>query len=108
MHTLAGQGVEKDREGRHEGLSFSGCHLGDLTLMKDYTTDKLDIIMHHIPGDLVSACHPVVLPQSIIAVNGHELLGCTEIAVKISSLHLDYRILLETAGCRFHDCKCLR
>ena len=34
VHTLACQCIEEYREGCHEGLTFSGCHLGNLTLME--------------------------------------------------------------------------
>ena len=76
--------------------------------MEDNTTYELNVIMHHIPGHFVAAGHPVVLPESIVAFNGHEFLGCAEVTVELGRLHLYDRILLETTRCRFHDGECLR
>ena len=50
----------------------------------------------------------MVLPEGVVAVNGHELLGGAEVTVEIRSLYLDHRVFLESAGCRLHDCECLR
>jgi len=47
VHTLAGQGVQDHRQGGHQGLAFTGFHLGDLALMQGDTADKLDIKMAH-------------------------------------------------------------
>ncbi len=45
MDTLACQGVEADREGRHEGLSFTCLHFSDFPLVKNDPADELDIEM---------------------------------------------------------------
>jgi len=108
MHSLAGQGVKEHRKRCHESLSFSCSHLGNLSLMKNDTADELHIIMDHIPCHLVSAGHPMVLPESIVALYGDEFLRSAEVSVKVRSLHPDHRIFLETTGCRLHDGECLR
>src|SRR6266511_1350720 len=43
MDALAPERVEVGREGRHEGLSFPGLHLGDLALVQDDPTHELDV-----------------------------------------------------------------
>ena len=34
VHALAGQCIEVDREGRHEGFTLTGTHLGDLAFVQ--------------------------------------------------------------------------
>ena len=108
VYSLASQCIEEHRKCRHEGLTLTGSHLGNLTLVKHDTTDKLHIVVDHIPGHFVTAGHPVVLPYSIISLDAHEILCCAEVAVEISSLYPDDLILLETACCGLHYRECLR
>jgi len=108
MNSLACQCIEEYRESSHEGLTLTGSHLGDLTLMKDDTSDELHVIMDHVPGNLITAGHPMVLPDRIVALDGHEFLSRAEVTVKLCGLYLDDRILGETTGSRLHDSECLR
>ena len=99
MNTLSCQCIKEYWESRYESLTLTGSHLGDLTLMEDDTTDKLHVIVHHVPSDLVSACHPVVLPYCVVAFNADELLCSTEVTVKLCCLNSDCMVLLETTCC---------
>ena len=108
MDSLSGKSIKKNRKSSHESLTLTCCHLSNLTLMKNDTTDQLHIIMDHIPGHLVTTGHPMVLPKCIIPFDAHKLLGCTKVTVELSRLYFDDRIFLETACCGLHDCKCLR
>ena len=108
MYSLSCQRIEEYRKCRNESLTLSCSHLGDLTLMKNNTTDELNVIVNHIPCDLISAGNPVVLPEGIVAIDSHKVLACTQVAVELCRLDLDYRILLESACCRLHDCESLR
>ena len=108
MNSLAGQCIEEYRESSHEGLTLTGSHLGDLTLMQHDTSDELNVIVDHVPGHLVTACDPVVLPYGIVTVNRDELLGCAEVAVELCSLYPDLRVFCESARCRLHDGESLR
>ncbi|MNF87046.1 hypothetical protein D3C84_695010 [compost metagenome] len=47
MHALAGQRIEVDRQGRHQGLAFPGAHLGDLALVQGHAADQLDVEVAH-------------------------------------------------------------
>ena len=76
--------------------------------MQNDTTDKLNIIMDHIPCNLVSASHPMVLPYGIVTFDCDEFLCGAEVTVKLGSLNSDYFILLETAGRRLHYRECVR
>ena len=105
MYSLTCQCIKEYRTSRDKSLSFTRSHFGDLSLVKDDAADKLDIIMDHIPGDLVSAGHPMVVPYGIISVNLHKILGCTQYAVEFSGFHPYSLVLLESACRRFHHCK---
>ena len=108
MDTFPGKGIEEYRQGRHKGLSLTGRHLCYLALMQDDTTDKLHIVMHHVPCDLVASGHPVVVPHSIVPVYFHEILDCTQVTVEIRGLDSDDGILLEPPRSGLHHRKCLR
>ena len=43
VHALAGQGIQVHRQGRHQGLAFTGAHLSDLALVQHRAADQLDI-----------------------------------------------------------------
>ena len=96
MHAFSGKSIQKDRKRSHESLSLSGCHFRNLSLMEHDTSDKLHVIMHHIPGNLIASGHPVVIPKGIVPVNAHKILGRAEVTVKLRSLYPYHRILLET------------
>ena len=55
MRRATGEGVEVEREGRHEGFTFTGLHLGDLPLMEHNAADNLNVEGHHVPGQLMPA-----------------------------------------------------
>ncbi len=51
----AGHGVERRRQGRHEGLALAGLHLGDLALVEHDAAHELDVEVAHAqlaPADL--------------------------------------------------------
>ena len=107
MDTLSGEGVEEHRESSHEGLTLTGGHLGDVVgdlaivgdAMEHHTTDELHVIVHHIPGDQVATCHPGVLVDSLIAIDGDKIFTLTsQLAVSLSGSHFDGFILLETTS----------
>jgi hypothetical protein len=43
MHAVAGKGVEVGRSGGHQGLAFTGLHLGDVAQVQGGTAHQLDI-----------------------------------------------------------------
>ena len=47
MNALAGKCVKISRKGSNKCFTFTGFHLGDSALMKNYTTDKLNIKVTH-------------------------------------------------------------
>ena len=117
VDSLACQGVQEHRESRHEGLSLTGGHLGDAAHLilvglnpsvQDDTSDQLDVVMDHVPGDLVSSCHPVVLINRLVALDRDEVVVDTEILVELGSLNHYGLVLLEPAGGGLHDSEGLR
>ena len=108
VYTLACERIQEYRERSNESLALTCSHLGNLALMQDDTADDLHIIVHHIPGDLISAGDPVVLPQCLVTLDLYEIPGRAEITVEIICSNLHDRILREPAGCGLHDSECLR
>ena len=104
MHAAFRQGAEEHREGGHQGLTFTGRHLGDFAGVENDTTDELHIVVDHIPGDFVSAGHPFVFPDSLVPFDGDELASLDgEFAVKVGGGHLDGLVGGET-GCGLTHC----
>ena len=110
VNTFVREGVEVHRQGSNQGLTFTGRHLGDLTLMQHDTTEELHIIVHHIPCDLITAGHPVVVIDRFLADDLNEVIariGC-EVLIHLGSRHLDRLTLRKTMCRRFDDRKSLR
>ena len=47
MNPFSGQRIQVCRKCRHEGLTFTGSHLGNSSLMQDNTTNQLHPVMTH-------------------------------------------------------------
>src|SRR5690606_11773825 len=52
VNARPGQGVKRNREGRGEGLTFTGLHLGDLAFVECDAADDLDVEMSLSEGPL--------------------------------------------------------
>ena len=102
VHTEPCQSVQEHRKGRNQGLSFTSCHLGDLALVQNDTSDQLHIVMNHIPGNHIAASHPAVVPDCGIILYLDIIEPCGKILVKISGLDPYGLILLEPAGSGLH------
>jgi hypothetical protein len=50
VRALAGQRVEVNGQGRHQGLALARLHLGDLALVQHHAADHLDIVMPQAEG----------------------------------------------------------
>jgi len=116
MHTVSGQRIEEYRKRSHQSLTFTCCHFGNLALMQYHTTEKLYIIMHHIPGNLITTSYPMILPDSLFTFYPYEITSlCSQIAIHFGSCDLDFFILGETTcrifynrkSCRQHIIQCL-
>ena len=97
VDALAGQGVEVDRQGGHEGLTLTGGHLGNLAAVQHGAADDLHVVVHHVPGDFVSAGHPVVLVDGLVALDGDGGVRGRQVAVVVGGRHGDGLVLCEAA-----------
>ena len=119
VYTLMRQGIEVHRQGCHKGLTFTGSHLRNRSALlfvvlhravQHHATEQLHVIVHHVPRDLVSAGHPVVMIDRFVAFYLHEVEPrvSRQIAVQLRCGNLDGLVLRETASRRFDDGKSLR
>ena len=102
MHSLACQRIEKYGEGRHQGLSLTGGHLGYLSLMQDDTSDELHVIVDHVPCGRVPSGHPCMAPVCLVPLYADIVVLGAELAVHIGGSHLDDFLFLEPAGGGLH------
>ena len=103
VHAVAREGVEEHGEGGHERLSFARCHFGDFALMQHHAAEELHVVVHHVPFRVVAAGNPMVLVDSLVALDAHKVLRGGEFAVEVGGGHGDFLVLRE-AACRFlHD-----
>ena len=118
MHAFSGQRIQEDREGSDQGLTLAGRHLGNAATLllvrlqaavQDDTADELHVVMDHVPGDFVAAGNPMVVPDSLVALDAHEVTsGCRQVTVKVSGRHLDAFLLGKTTGRGLDDGEGLR
>ncbi len=57
VDAFTGQGVEVNRQGRHQGLALTGFHLGNFTLVQNDATDQLHIEMTHAESSFRRLAH---------------------------------------------------
>ena len=107
MHALPCQSVEEYGERRDEGLSFTRRHFGDLALVEHHAAEELDVVVDHVPLDVVAAGHPVGGIYGLVAVDGDEILRGGEFAVEVVCRDHDGVVLCKTAGRILHDGECL-
>ena len=109
MHALAREGIEEHRKGGDEGFSLSRRHFRDFSFVQHDTADQLDIVMHHVPGNLVAAGHPMIGIDRLIPVNRNKIrMLHAQVTVKSGRLHDDALILLEPARRTLHNGKRFR
>ena len=110
MHTVAREGVEEDGQCGDKGLTFTCRHLGDLALVQHHASEELNVVVDHIPDSVVTSCHPVVVPDGLVAVYVHEVVGGSELAVEVGGSHLQACVasLHESACCVLDDGEDLR
>ena len=108
VHAFAREGVQEHRERGHEGLALARRHFRDLTLVQGDAADELDVIVDHVPGDLVAAGQPVVAEDGLVALDIHEIVVHRQISVELRGRDRDGLVLLEAAGRALHDGEGLR
>ena len=105
VNTITRQGIEEDGEGSHQRLTFTGSHLGNLTLVQYDTAEELYIVVYHLPFQVVAASRPVVMIDGLVAIDGDKVfLGVgSQFAVEIGSRHNGLLVLGEAASRLLHD-----
>ena len=105
MHSLVCECIEEYRQCCHKGFTLTCCHLGYFTLMKHYATEELHIVMHHIPSNLITACHPCIMIDSLRTIYLHKIESwvCSELLIHFCGRNGDGLILCETTGSRLHN-----
>ena len=103
MHTVSCQGIKEYRECCHEGLSFTGSHLRNLSLMQYDTSEELYVIVHHVPFEVVSTRHPVVAVDSLVVFDSYEILCSCKFTVEIICSNNHFVVLGKSSGCILHD-----
>ena len=63
VHAKAGEGVEVNGQGGHQGLAFSRGHFCNAAQMKNGTANQLHVVVHHVPFDVAAGCGPGVVPD---------------------------------------------
>ena len=73
--------------------------------MQGNTAEDLDIVVHHIPLDLVTAGSPLIVVDGLVAVDGDEVVlrVSGQLAVEVGSRNHGLLILLEAAGSILDD-----
>ena len=69
VNTASAQGVEIDRSGGDEGLTFPGGHLRNAAFMQDHAADELDIEGDHGP------CHGLIADRKRVLALGEAAGG---------------------------------
>ena len=75
VNTIACEGVQEDRSSTYKGFTLTGSHLGNLTLMENNTTKELYIIVDHFPLHIITTGSPVVVIDSLVAIDGNEVVS---------------------------------
>ncbi len=102
MYAVSGQGVQEHRQRSHQCLSFSGSHLGNLSLMQYDTTEELHIIVDHIPYGVVSSGCPMVMIVRRVSLNIYEIVFGRQFTVEIIRRHIHYLMGRKTLCRSFH------
>ena len=107
VHALMRESIEEYWQSSHQCFTLTSCHLGNLTAMQHHATDKLHIVVHHIPYVLIATSSPAVIVYCLVAIYFHEVESaiCCQVAIHLCSSYHDLFVLRETASSTFHDSK---
>ncbi|CCY50333.1 unknown [Bacteroides sp. CAG:189] len=73
--------------------------------MKHYATEKLYIIVNHVPYRVVTAGIPVILIDSLVAFDAYEVFCCSQCTVEVGSRNHHFFVFRKTSCGIFHDRK---
>ena len=72
--------------------------------MKNNATKQLNVVVNHVPSQVVSAGKPVVMIDSLVAVNLDKILCCCQLAVVVGCCNLYSLVLGKAARSILNDC----
>ena len=98
MHSPTGQTSQVNRQGCHQSFTFTGRHLGYLTLMQHYAAYDLHVVMHHIPTYGIAACHPAGVVTHNVTVDVDILAFSRKVTVEVGGFSLNHLVFLKPAG----------
>ena len=95
MNTIASKGIQEYGQGSHKGFTFTGSHLGNLSLMQNNTTKQLYVVVYHFPFQVVTSGCPVIVIDSLVAINSDEvfLWIAGQLTVEVGSCHYGLLVL---------------
>ena len=107
VNTITGQCVQEYWQGSHKRLTFTSCHLGNLTLMQNNTTKQLYVVVYHFPLEVVASCSPVIMIDGFITIDGDEVLlwVAGQFTVEVSSCNYGLLVFSKTACCFLYNGK---
>ena len=105
MNTVTCQCIQEYRQGSHKCLTLTSCHLGNLSLMQNHTTKQLNIVVNHFPLQVVTACSPVIVVNSLVTIDSDEvfLWITSQLTVEIVCCNNSLLVLSKSACCLFND-----
>ena len=103
MNAVTCQGIQEHRKGCNESLTLTCSHLGNLTLMKHNATKQLNVVVNHVPLQVVTAGKPVVMIDGLVAVNLNKILCCSQFTVVVGCSNLYSFVLGKAACCILND-----
>ena len=94
VYAVTGKRVQENRQSSHQGFTLTGSHFGNFTLVENHTTEQLALVVGHIPSNFRAARHPMVMVDSLIAIDCQEILASSRqfaIVVGSGNNHLTLR-----------------
>ena len=101
VHAKAGEGVEINGQGGHQGLAFSRGHFRNTAQMEDGTADQLYVVVHHVPFDGAAGGGPGVVPNGRIALDAQSVHPLGQFPVHVCGGYPE--IACAEPACRFPD-----
>ena len=110
MYAAACQCTEEYGACGHKCLSFTRCHLGNLSLCEHHAAEELYVVVNHIPQRVVASGYPMVVVDGFgtILRNLYKILGQGQFLVIVRGGNFQ-RFVFREASCRIlHDSEGLR
>src|ERR1700761_6402107 len=85
MNPFTSECVEIGGKRGHKRLTFTRGHFRDLSLMQYRPTDKLNVIMHHVPGDRTASSHPGIIIYGLLSIDPDMFFLYAQIPVQLGS-----------------------